>query len=125
MSITSNANTHPVSNSDTMPESPATATKSRFKLPPEFSIFLVLFGISVFFEALGWYLNGQSFIFNQERLKIIILQMSVIGIIAVGSILSSSLEVLTYRLALLSLRQLLFLQVLPKYQIFRVLFFRN
>jgi ribose/xylose/arabinose/galactoside ABC-type transport system permease subunit len=36
------------------------------------------------FEALGWYINGQRFIFNLERLQIIILQMSVVGIIAVG-----------------------------------------
>jgi inositol transport system permease protein len=58
--------------------------KSRFTWPPEVSIFLVLIGISVFFEAIGWILNDQSFIFNLERLKIIILQMAVIGIIAVG-----------------------------------------
>ena len=58
--------------------------KTAFKFPPELSIFLVLIGISIFFEALGWYLNGQSFIFNAERLKVIILQMSVIGIIAIG-----------------------------------------
>mgnify|MGYP001412492293 CR=1 FL=1 len=52
--------------------------------PPELSIFLVLIGISLFFEALGWALNGQSFLFNLDRLQIIILQMAVIGIIAVG-----------------------------------------
>ena len=57
---------------------------ARRKLPPEFGIFMVLVGISLFFEALGWYLNGQSFILNPERLQIIILQMAVIGIIAVG-----------------------------------------
>jgi inositol transport system permease protein len=56
----------------------------RRKWPPELSIFLVLVGISLFFEAVGWVLNGQSFIFNVERLEIIILQMAVIGIIAVG-----------------------------------------
>lgn len=54
------------------------------KWPPELSIFLVLVGISLFFEAIGWAINGQSFIFNVERLQIIILQMAVIGIIAVG-----------------------------------------
>ncbi len=59
-------------------------TKAAYKLPPEFSIFLVLIGISIFFEAIGWYMNGQSFIFNAERLKVIILQMAVIGIIAIG-----------------------------------------
>jgi inositol transport system permease protein len=57
---------------------------SKRKWPPELSIFLVLVGISLFFEAIGWVLNGQSFIFNIERLQIIILQMAVIGIIAVG-----------------------------------------
>ena len=54
------------------------------KLPPEFSILMVLFGITAFFEIIGWWMNGQSFIFNADRLQIIILQMAVIGIIAVG-----------------------------------------
>ena len=57
---------------------------ARRKWPPEFGILMVLVGISLFFEALGWILNGQSFILNPERLQIIILQMAVIGIIAVG-----------------------------------------
>lgn len=56
----------------------------RRKWPPELSIFLVLVGISLFFEVLGWVINGQSFIMNPDRLQIIILQMAVIGIIAVG-----------------------------------------
>lgn len=63
---------------------PMTFKPARRKWPPELGIFLVLIGISLFFEALGWYLNGQSFIFNPERLQIIVLQMAVIGIIAVG-----------------------------------------
>jgi inositol transport system permease protein len=54
------------------------------RLPPELGILLVLVGISLFFEVLGWVLNGQSFLMNPERLQIIILQMAVIGIIAVG-----------------------------------------
>jgi inositol transport system permease protein len=70
-------------NTSTVP-SPISIAKPKLKLPAELSIFLVLIGISVFFEAIGWYLNDQSFIFNLERLKIIILQMSVIGIIAIG-----------------------------------------
>ena len=69
--------------SPTVPHVSPTGIKTPFKLPPEFSIFLVLVGISLFFEAVGWYLNGQSFIFNAERLKVIILQMAVIGIIAI------------------------------------------
>jgi inositol transport system permease protein len=66
------------------PRAPSVGTSAKFKLPPEASILMVLIGISLFFEALGWYINGQSFIFNLERLQIIILQMSVVGIIAVG-----------------------------------------
>jgi inositol transport system permease protein len=62
----------------------AIASPDKRKLPPEASIFLVLLAISLFFEAVGWFINGQSFIFNLERLQIIILQMAVIGIIAVG-----------------------------------------
>ena len=63
---------------------PSVEKSVKFKWPPEASILLVLIGICLFFEALGWYINGQSFIFNLERLQIIILQMSVVGIIAVG-----------------------------------------
>ena len=63
----------------------ATVKARRFKWPPELSIFLVLLGISLFFEAAGRIVVGQSFLFNTERLEIIILQMAVIGIIAVGS----------------------------------------
>lgn len=57
---------------------------SKFKPPQEASIFAVLMGIGLLFEALGWYFNEQSFLFNVDRLQIIILQMAVIGIIAVG-----------------------------------------
>lgn len=57
---------------------------SKFKLPQEASIFMVLLGICLFFEAIGWYLNGESFLLNPDRLQIIVLQMAVIGIIAVG-----------------------------------------
>jgi inositol transport system permease protein len=68
----------------TAPSTPAAIAPVRRKWPPEASIFMVLVGISLFFEAIGWVLNGQSFIFNIDRLQIIILQMAVIGIIAVG-----------------------------------------
>ncbi|AJQ97367.1 ABC transporter permease [Gynuella sunshinyii] len=54
------------------------------RIPPEFNIFLVLIGIAVFFEILGWIFVGQSFLTNVARLQIIILQVSVIGIIAIG-----------------------------------------
>ena len=54
------------------------------KKHPEFGIFIVLVGIALLFEILGWIFVGQSFLFNQKRLIIIILQVSIIGIIAVG-----------------------------------------
>lgn len=56
----------------------------RRKWPPESSTLLVLVGISLFFEVVGWAVTGQSFLWNAERLQIIVLQMAVIGIIAVG-----------------------------------------
>ncbi|KQT84100.1 ABC transporter permease [Aurantimonas sp. Leaf443] len=56
----------------------------RRRVPPELSIFLVLVGIALVYELLGWLTVGQSFLMNQQRLTIMILQVSVIGIIAVG-----------------------------------------
>ena len=44
----------------------------------------MLIGIALVFEILGWIFVGQSFLMNKQRLTIIILQVSVIGIIAVG-----------------------------------------
>jgi inositol transport system permease protein len=50
----------------------------------EMSMLMVLVGIAIIFEILGWVFVGNSFLANQQRLSIIILQVSVIGIIAVG-----------------------------------------
>lgn len=61
-----------------------TAPARRRRLPPELSILLVLLGIALTFEALGWLVVGQSFLLNEQRLVVMILQVSVIGIIAVG-----------------------------------------
>jgi inositol transport system permease protein len=65
----------------------ATLTKlsNQAKTHPEVGIFIVLIGIALLFEILGWIFVGQSFLFNQKRLIIIILQVSIIGIIAVGA----------------------------------------
>ena len=62
--------------------------------PPELNVLFALVLIVVVFEALGWLLMGDSFlfntranatsIFNTARLSIIILQVSIIGIIAIG-----------------------------------------
>jgi len=52
--------------------------------PPEASILLVLLGLALLFELLGWVFVRQSFLLNEQRLVIMILQVSVIGIIAIG-----------------------------------------
>jgi inositol transport system permease protein len=54
------------------------------RLPPEAGILLVLLALALAFELLGWMLVGQSFLFNAQRLVVMILQVSVIGIIAIG-----------------------------------------
>lgn len=63
--------------------------------PPELNVFIALVLIVVVFEAIGRILLGDSFLFNTRanvdaifnwpRLNIIILQVSIVGIIAVGS----------------------------------------
>jgi inositol transport system permease protein len=50
----------------------------------ELNILLVLIGIALLFESLGWIFIGQSFLLNPQRLTIMILQVSVVGIIAIG-----------------------------------------
>jgi inositol transport system permease protein len=52
--------------------------------PPEASILMVLVGLALVFELLGWIFVRQSFLLNEQRLVVMILQVSVIGIIAVG-----------------------------------------
>jgi inositol transport system permease protein len=61
-----------------------TPAAPRRRWPQEFSILGVMIGMMLLFEALGWIFVGQSFIANPLRLKIMILQEAVIGIIAVG-----------------------------------------
>ena len=56
----------------------------KLKLPNEVRILLVLVGVALVFEVLGWMFVGLSFLLNKDRLVVMILQMSVIGIIAVG-----------------------------------------
>lgn len=75
-----------------------TYDKSKRAWPNEFNIFIALVVIILLFEALGQilpYMNGQSMLFdfntrrdgtilNIARIKIIILQVAIIGIIALG-----------------------------------------
>ncbi|MDK4737193.1 ABC transporter permease, partial [Rhizobium sp. CNPSo 3490] len=58
------------------------AVKRKFK--SEMSMAFVLVGIALIFEVLGWIFVGTSFLGNDQRLSIIILQVSVTGILAVG-----------------------------------------
>lgn len=61
-----------------------TPAKRRSAAPRDLGILLVLVGIALMFELLGWILQGQSFLGNPQRLTILILQVAVIGIIALG-----------------------------------------
>lgn len=63
---------------------PIASPAKRRPRPHEFNALIGLIGIALVFEILGWFFQGQSFIFNTQRLSIMILQVSVIGIIAVG-----------------------------------------
>ncbi|WP_271022298.1 ABC transporter permease [Rhizobium sp. RCAM05973] len=56
----------------------------KWQPPQELSIFFVLIGIALLCELLGWLFVGQSFLANTQRLTITILQVSVVGIIAIG-----------------------------------------
>jgi inositol transport system permease protein len=62
----------------------APITHARRRVPPEVNILSILVAVAVVFEILGWIVQGQSFLANPQRLTIMILQVSVIGIIAVG-----------------------------------------
>ncbi len=62
----------------------AVAGAKKRKRPHEVNVFFALVGIALVFEIFGWFVQGQSFILNTQRLSIMILQVSVVGIIAVG-----------------------------------------
>ncbi|NIY49882.1 ABC transporter permease [Cedecea colo] len=56
----------------------------RRSLPKDTGIFVVMVLIALVFECAGWYLRDQSFLLNTNRLILIVLQVAIIGIIAVG-----------------------------------------
>jgi inositol transport system permease protein len=58
--------------------------KRHRKLPTEANIALILVAIALVFEIAGWIIRGESFLFNPDRLLIIILQVSIVGLIAIG-----------------------------------------
>jgi inositol transport system permease protein len=67
----------------TAPDAAALSGRKR-SYPAELNIFAGLIITALVFEALGWILIHQSFLFNLSRLQIIILQVSIVGIIAIG-----------------------------------------
>lgn len=62
----------------------AATSRPRRHWPVELNALLGLIGIALVFEALGWIFQGQSFLGNTQRLSIMVLQVSVVGIIAIG-----------------------------------------
>ena len=63
---------------------PGSGTRRLRRWPPEASILMVLVALALAFELLGWVFVRQSFLLNEQRLVVMILQVSVIGIIAIG-----------------------------------------
>ena len=47
-------------------------------------ILLVLIGIALAFEAVGWSVRGASFLFSGQRLLVMVLQVAIIGLLAIG-----------------------------------------
>src|SRR5262245_21436130 len=54
------------------------------RLSHEAGIFLVLIVIALAFEGVGWSIRGASFLFNGLGLLVMVLQVSIIGLLAVG-----------------------------------------
>ena len=54
------------------------------RLSNEARMLLVLLGIALAFEAAGWTVRGTSFLFSWQRLLVMVLQVSIIGLLAVG-----------------------------------------
>jgi inositol transport system permease protein len=53
-------------------------------LSEDAGILLVLLGIALFFEAVGWSVRGASFLLSGQRLLVMVLQVSIIGLLAIG-----------------------------------------
>ena len=73
-----------MSQAPTLESAPGAGGRRTRRWPPEAGILLVLVGLALSFELLGWIFVRQSFLFNEQRLVVMILQVAVIGIIAVG-----------------------------------------
>ena len=66
------------------PTVPLARARRPFRLPVEANILFVLIGIALIFELLGWITRDQSFLLNPQRLRIILLQVSIVGLLAIG-----------------------------------------
>jgi inositol transport system permease protein len=74
-----------MSQAPTVDSLPSQSFKPRARRwPQDLSIFLVLLGIALCFEGLGWLVRDQSFLGNPAGLVIMVLQVSEIGLIAIG-----------------------------------------
>nr|VUD28583.1 inositol transport system permease protein [Raoultella sp. NCTC 9187] len=65
-------------------EKPSFLSQLRHKMPKDTGIFIVMVVIALTFEIAGWFVRDQSFLMNSNRLVLIVLQVAIIGIIAVG-----------------------------------------
>lgn len=54
------------------------------RLSNEAGILLALAAIALLFEAVGWSVRGTSFLFSGQRLLVMVLQVSIIGLLAIG-----------------------------------------
>jgi inositol transport system permease protein len=77
--MTDHVQAQPSSTTAAVPE-----PKLRRRRPHELNALIGLIGIALIFELLGWFFQGQSFLLNTQRLSIMVLQVSVVGIIAIG-----------------------------------------
>ena len=56
-----------VGNATTVDSTMGTNKMRKLKLPNEVRILLVLVGVALVFEVLGWMFVGQSFLLNKDR----------------------------------------------------------
>ena len=68
----------------TGPAAPSERKRGKRKMSAEVGILIILIGIAVLFEVMGWIFKGDSFLFNPQRLFIIVLQVSIVGLLAIA-----------------------------------------
>jgi inositol transport system permease protein len=61
-----------------------TRERNRRRRWQEARILLVLIAIALAFEVIGWRVRGDSFLFNGQRLLVMVLQVSIVGLLAIG-----------------------------------------